>query len=206
MDIIKDKNDSFIIKANYLLNSQDYEQYFHKNDLEKIKIIIRNYLKNQPKRNIDDINVNQEELQIGKDVAITIINDIWLDYINELIKFYKWPRQCKDINKYLIINDLAPLIDLKSIKKELLSIYSNLAKKIAVMYKQDKKLKITSNFTQYLAKANFDLISKDYEEIFNSTYDIFKKQLDIDLEKTFTTPLSEAAINCDKEVKKYLKK
>lgn len=41
-------------------------------------------------------------------------------HIDRLIENQKWPKQCKGINKYLLEIDLSTIINLKSIKKELL--------------------------------------------------------------------------------------
>ncbi len=202
MDMIYSKEDNdYIIKANYNLNSHDkscintyymdngMSQFdYYKGTAAKIRRIIGEYLVSQPKRKIDEnIKVEDNNLIIGKYVTAEIIKNIWDSYINKLIKNHKWPEQCKDINKYLFEMDLASLINLKSIKKELLDFYEVISKRIAILYQQDKNLKISNCISGhlsngYLAKANYDLLINGYQEIFEIAFGKDKSALNIDLE------------------------
>ena len=74
---------------------------------------------------------------MGKYLTAEIINIIWKSYIEENIKQNRWPGQCRDIDKYLLEIDLAEIIELKSIKKELLDMYETVSKRIAILFKED---------------------------------------------------------------------
>ena len=187
MDMIYSENDcDYIVKANYRLSSYDksiINTYFmsDKNTVLRIKKIIGEYLANQPKRQIDEtIELKEENLLVGKCIAAEIVNNIWNDYINKLVECNKWPTQCRDIKKYLLDVDLSEIIGIKSIKNELLNFYKTISKRIAVMYQQDKNLKISSG-GGYLAKANYDILIKGYEQLFRMVFGKYKKSLNIDL-------------------------
>ena len=77
--------------------------------------------------------------------------------------------------------DLAEIINLKSIKKELIELYSVLSKRIAILYHQDTNLHISTYTNLYLARANYELIIQGYEKIMGTTFRDYKKSLDIDL-------------------------
>lgn len=191
MDRIKDKtNHDSMIQANYKLSYYDrsvINTYFmEKGQTFKLKKLIEEYLANIPKRSIDDtIDVEENDLLIGKYIAAQIIQMIWESHIDKLIEHQKWPSQCKDINKYLLETDVSTVIHLKSIKKELLELYHVISKRIAVMYHQDRNLQISSAQGDYLANSNYKLFIQGYEELFRIAFDKYNKSLNIDL-STFT--------------------
>lgn len=190
-----DKLKDYVISANYKLNQGDksiINTFFMDNGMSmyndykgsawKVRNIIKEYLSNQPKRTIDEtIKVNENELLIGKYLSIEIITQIWYSYIEELIKNNRWPKQCTDINKYLFEIDLAELIELKSIKKELLELYNVFSKRIAILYHMDNNLKISSYSNTNLAKANYDLLISGYEKIVDIAFKDYKKTIEFDL-------------------------
>lgn len=196
MDMAYNKEDKdYLIKANYKLSGYDISvinTYFMDNGMgkyedfkgttSKIRKIIGEYLSNQTKRQFDEtIEPNSNDLIVGKHVAAVIIANIWESHINELIKNNEWPKQCTDINKYLFNMDLAKIIGLKSIKNKLIEVYNTFSKRIAILYHQDKNLKISTNSNIYLSRANYDLLIKGYEKIMNTTFGQYKKSFDIDL-------------------------
>ncbi len=189
------KDQDYIIKANYKLSDYDrsvINTYFMDNGLSKfndyrgnaykIRSIISEYLSNMPKRKIDEtIEVSDDELKVGKFIALKILINIWDSYIDKKIENHKWPAQCRDINKYLFEVDFANIIGVKSIKNELIELYNVISKKIAIMYHQDKDLKINSYYNKYLARSNYDCLIKGYEEIMSIAFGKFNKSLSIDL-------------------------
>lgn len=193
-----EKDNDYIIKANYKLSEFDrsvINTYFMDNGMGrfddfkgqtfKIRTIIGEYLATFPKRKIDEsIKPNDKELLLGKYIAANIIESIWNSYIEEKTKKQNWPRQCDDIYKYLFEIDLAEIIGVESIKKQLLQLYNEVAKKIAILYHQDQNLQISSHTNRYLAKANYDLISDGYEELMAIAFGEYKKSLDINLSKS----------------------
>ena len=76
---------------------------------------------------------------------------------------------------------MAKIINVKSIRNDLIDLYSKFSKRIAILYHQDKKLKISSYSNSYLAKSNYDLLIKGYEKIMNTTFGEYKKSFDFDL-------------------------
>ncbi len=195
MDMIyNEDNDDYIIKANYRLSDYDkslLNTYFIDNGMSKfedfqgtaakIRSIIGKYLLDQPKRKIDETTaIDEHSLNVGKYVTAELIRNIWRSHINRLIDNHKWPEQCKDIDKYLFTIDLAEIIGLNSIKKDLLDFYTVISRRIAILYQQDKNLKI-SNYGSYLAKANYELLIKDYQQTFEIAFGKYKSSLNIDL-------------------------
>ena len=169
MDMIYSSEDtSYLIKANYRLSDADksiINTYFMDNGMSrfehfkgetfKIRSIIGEWLSDYPKRTIDEnIEVDSFFLIMGKYLTAEIISIIWKSYIEENIKQNRWPGQCRDIDKYLLEIDLAEIIELKSIKKELLDMYETVSKRIAILFKEDNKLKISSSKGSYLAHSN----------------------------------------------------
>lgn len=196
MDMIYSKSDKdYIIKANENLSCYDESviyTYFMDNETGKyddykekvyqIRSTIGEWLSNQPKRELNDfIDVNDKELLVGKYAAMEILGNIWESYVDNLIKSNNWPKQCKDINKYLFEIDLANIINVKSIKNELLELYKVFSKRIAIMYHEDKNLEISSDGSSYLSNANYALLIKDFEDIMSIAFGIYKKSLRIDL-------------------------
>lgn len=175
MDMIySDKDNDYLIKANYKLSDYDrsiINTYFMDNGMGqyddfkgqtfKIRSIIGEWLADYPKRKLDEsIEIEEQNLLVGKYIAAEIIANIWHSYIDKQIENHNWPRQCKDINKYLFEMDLAEIIGTKSIKKDLIELYSVLSKRIAILYQQDKKLKISFYKNGYLAHANYIISSR----------------------------------------------
>ena len=212
MDIkYDDDNNDHTIKANYKLSDYDksvINTYFMDNGMSKyddypgtaweIRNIIKNYLKDQPKRVIDEnMKVTDNQLLSGKYIAAEIINCIWDEYVDLELNDNKWPRQCRDINKYLIDTDLAEIIGLKSIRKELLELYKVLSKRIAVLYAQDECLKLSSYTNRYLERANYDLLINGYEKIMDIAYNKYKRALEIDLSKVTIIEKQEEDSFCD---------
>ena len=196
MDMIYSEEDNdYIIKANYLLGEYDrsiINTYFMDNGLGKyndykgktyeIRKIIEEYLSSSSKRKIsDDVDVSNKDLIVGQEVTTEIILNIWDSYIKKLIANNEWPRQCRDINKYLFDVDLAKIIEVQSIKEQLIELYKVFSKRIAILYSEDKNLRISSNSNGYLARANYDLLIQGYEKLMATTFGEYNKSLDIDL-------------------------
>lgn len=186
MDMKYSENDNdYIIKANYQLSPFDesiINTYFmHDKRPKEIRNRIKDYLSNQSKRVLDETFLQSDkEIEIGKKFAAEIIAQIWQSYISKQVKNHSWPSQCYDIHKYLFERDLAEIIGLKSIKKELLTFYRTISKRIAIMYCQDRNLKI-SLLGSYLERANYDLLVQGYENIMSLAFGEYKKSLKMDL-------------------------
>ena len=196
MDIeYSDEHSDYLIKANYKLSDYDrsvINTYFmdegmgkyddYKGQTFKIRSIIKEWLTNFPKRKIDEsIEVDEQNLSIGKCIAAEIITSIWNSYTDIQIQNHAWPKQCKDMEKYLFEMDLANIIGVKSIRKELIELYNVLSKRVAILYQQDTNLKISSSSNGYLAYANYKLLFKGYEDLINMSYGAYKKSLEIDI-------------------------
>lgn len=184
-----DKSNELIIRANYQLGNFDQEQLndrYNVNDknssMWEIKKTILEWLSQFSVRTIDnDVEITENDSKIGKTLAAQIIINIWESYVNKHVMEHKWPLQCTDINKYLFETDLAQIIGLTSIKKELLEVYNVFSKRIAILYHQDMNLKISSKKDFYLARANYELLIRGYEKFMSEYLDEKNKIIDIDL-------------------------
>lgn len=206
MDMIySSKDTSYLIKANYRLSNNDksiINTYFMDNGMGrfehfkgetfKIRNIIGEWLSNYPKRKIDEnIEVDSIYSVMGKYLTAEIIDIIWKAYIEENIQKGRWPSQCRDINKYLLEMDLAEIIELKSIKKELLDMYETISMRIAILFKEDSKLKISSSKGSYLAHSNYKLLINGFEDLFKMAFGQYKSTFLIDMEKLSFTESHE---------------
>lgn len=195
-----DKEKDYVIKANYKLSEYDrsvINTYFMDNGMSKfddyrgtawqIRNIIGEYLSNHPKRVIDEsVEIDENDLLVAKYITAEIITQIWQSYIGNQIEQHMWPRQCNDISKYLFEVDLSKVIGTKSIKKELIELYNTLSKRIAILYHQDRGLKVSSQMNSYLARANYELLIRGYENIMAIGFGRYQKSLEFDLsESTF---------------------
>lgn len=187
------KNSDYLIKANYLLTDGDYSTlntYYMDHGLGKlgkgttkeIRDIIAKYVSALPKRTIPEIEIEETDLEIGKNIAANMIESIWQAHIQKQIEYGKWPNQCTDISRYLIDFDLAEIIQLKSMKSDLLELYQVLSTRIASLYHQDKNLKVGTN-SSFLARSNYELISDGYAWLTDLAFHPSKGGLEIDLEK-----------------------
>lgn len=191
-----EKDNDYIIKANHKLSDFDksiINTYFMDNGMgkyddfkgtvSKIRSIIGEYLSNKPKRSFDEsIKIDEKDLRIGKYLSAEIITQIWLSHIDKQIKSGKWPKQCRDINKYLFEYDLADIIGVSSIKNELIELYKVMSKRIAILYHQDKNLKVSSLARSYLEEANYKLLIQGYEKLIGTAFGPYKKSMGFDLE------------------------
>lgn len=209
MEIEYDKHaNDYLLKANYMFGNYDksiLNTYFINNDdKEKIHSQIEEYLENFPKRTIEETTeLTEQEKETGKYASAQIINYIWLSHIGNIIERNRWPRQCRDINKYLFEIDLAEIIGLESIQEELINLYKQLSLKIATLYHHDKNLKISTATNQFLANSNYKLLREGNERFFDLAfgYGAHKRSLDIDVSGI---TLSENYQNKDKEKIKTL--
>lgn len=193
--VYNEENNDYLIKANYELSDFDRSlintyfmdngmgkyDYFHGQTF-KIRSIIGEYLSTYPKRKIDEnVEIDDNDLIVGKYIAASVIANVWDSYINEQIENHKWPRQCKDINEYLFEIDLAKIVGVKSIKNQLIELYKVISKRIAILYHQDRNLRISTRSNVYLARANYELLIEGYEKTIDIAFGNYKKSLDIDL-------------------------
>ena len=200
-----EKEHDYLIKANYNLSGFDksiINTYFMDNGMSqfdhfkgqafKIRSIIGEWLSYYPKRKIEkNVEVDSFYLVMGKYLAAEIINIIWKAYIEENIKQKRWPGQCRDIDKYLLETDLAEIIALKSIKKELLDMYETISNRIAILFKEDSKLKISSSKGSYLSHSNYKLLISGFEDLFKMAFGQYKSKFLIDMEELSFTESHE---------------
>lgn len=198
MDMVySEKDNDYLIRANYKLSDFDrsvINTYFMpggqwgEGKTKEIRNIIGEYLSNQQKRQLDEsVSIDNNDLIVGQYVSAEIVVNIWENYIKKLIENHKWPRQCSDINKYLFETDLVETIGVESIKNDLIELFNEFSKKIAILYHQDKNLRISTHTNVYLARANYDLLIQGYEKIMGTTFGQYNKSFDVDLSNsTFT--------------------
>ncbi len=196
MDMVySEKDNDYLVRANYKLSDFDrsvINTYFMDNGMGKfddfkgqtfkIREIIKEYLSNQQKRQIDEsVEIDNNDLMVGQYVSSKIIINIWESYIIKMIENHRWPRQCRDINKYLLETDLAEIIGVDSIRNDLIEMFNQFSKRIAILYHQDKNLRISTHANVYLARANYDLLIHGFEKIMGTTFGQYNKSFDVDL-------------------------
>lgn len=198
MDMIySEEDEDYIIKANYRLSEYDrsvINTYFMpggrcgEGKTAEIRNLIGEYISDQPKRIIDgSAEIDEKDLVIGEYISAEIIAQIWQSYIGKQIEYQMWPKQCNDINKYLFEIDLSEIIGGPSIKNELIELYNAISQRIAILYHQDRNLKVTSCHGSYLARANYELLIEGYEKIIGIAFGPYQKSMDFDLSSsTFT--------------------
>ena len=214
MDIKYDKSiNDYVVSANYRLSEYDrsvintyfmnggHESYeAAKGEVGKIRSVIDDYLKNEPKRKIDyEVFATSKELKIAKYKSAIIIKQIWLNYIKKLIINNMYPKQCDDFKKYCLDMDLLEVIGLDSIKTDLLDLYKELVNRISILYHEDNRLKVSSYTNGYLAHANYKLMIEDYENIFDQVFGPYKLALEFDLGDE--SSINNKNINTDKNSK-----
>jgi len=181
IEFLNDVND-FLIKANYRLSAYDnsvINTYFlSEKERENIKKLIKMYLKDVPKRQINlSTSVTEQKLFISKCIAARILACIYNKVVkNEMNNIISGKNITYLLQKNLQDNAF-------KVTDEYLSFYDDISKKIAILYSLDENLKISTYKNHYLAKANYDLLIQDYEKMFQICYGDFKSSLQIDLEK-----------------------
>ena len=182
MDFSNEENDYVIKAGNHLcIHEGSHSMHYDKKPVENIKVVMDEVLSKEQKRTIDENTpVSEDKLQIGKYIAAKMIKEIWLSDIDREIERKRWPHQCTDINKYLFEMDLAPIIGVTSIKSNLIELYKILAKRIAILYTQDKDLKIESGDNTVLCNQNYRLLIQGNERLIGYAYGDCRRSLEID--------------------------
>ena len=69
--------------------------------------------------------------------------------------------------------------------------YQVISKRLAVLFLQDSKLKISSSKGNYLAHSNYNLLINGYEDLFKIAFGQYKSTFLIDMEKLSFTESHE---------------
>lgn len=219
IDLLYDNSkDDYYLKANYKFSDFDksvLNTYFMKFiDRDFIRDSIFEYLSDFPTRIIEDEKISEDELLVGKLISANIIDCIWNSYISNLIDKNMWPKQCRDINKYLLGVDLSEIIGIPSVKEEIIDIYDDLAIKIGNLYHEDKDLKISTTRNNYLAYSNYRLLRDGNEKFFDLAFGFgdYKRNLDIDVDNfkfeesyDISSKLEDVELIKDKSLKEKVK-
>lgn len=172
MNMVYSKKDNdYLIKANYKLSEYDrsvINTYFMpggpwgEGKAKEIRNIIGEYLTDYPKRTIDEgTDVYDYQMTVGKYIAAEIIINTGEKCMKEQKYNYKLTKEFQD---------------------KLVELYNILYKRVAILYSEDRNLKISTYSNGYLARANYDLLIQNCE-IIDKTLKFNKKALTIDLEK-----------------------
>jgi hypothetical protein len=189
MVYIEDKDD-YLIKANEkfscydesVINTYFMDRMGHKEQVNNIRNVIGEWISTQKNIEIDDSTiVTERDITIGKYVAIEIILCIWDSFIDNHKKSNEWPKQCNDIVKYLLDFDLAEVIELKSIKNDLLELFNVISKRVAIMYHNDNNLQISSCRSNFIPYNNCKLLFEGYENMRDIAFGEYNKSLNINL-------------------------
>lgn len=148
-----------VVKPTYEFSSYDesvINTYFKsRKDKENIIKAIMDYLKENNPKPISSSTIIGQDLESAKLFSATLFLNIWSSYTNSYIDEKRWPSQCKNIYKYLIEDDLAPRIEIPSIKQDLLKFYNDSYTLVGAMQQSDDKLEISSYSNGFLAYANY---------------------------------------------------
>lgn len=211
----KEIND-YVISADYDLNPSDLSNlsiyYWNKEQIDYLHNLMHDYLIRNEALAIMKKNDNRIRLKKSEKIASIFVNIVWNSYIEQLIKKSLWPKQCKDISKYLLEFDLAKVIGVDSIKTKLLKMYKDLTERIYLLYNNDENLKISTDCNQYLAYFNYQYIVGEYAAFFHQMFGLHKNALFIDVASSIMTidysqkPKDNFSIDSRNIVKKLEKK
>lgn len=134
-----------------------------------IRNIIVRYLNRFKKRDLCfDFDVSDRCIELGEYISARFICSLWREYVYKYIDLKRWPIQCRNINEYLLDIDLASIINLPSIRDDVISFYRDVSKKISFMIEEDNCLEIMSSDNVYLPYANYEYIFNGYRDLFDS--------------------------------------
>lgn len=145
---------------NYLYNTKLSNNY-----IILIEEIINEYLSKLSKRKIKE-NFTEQEINYASDISSVLTLFIWKQYVLNNIEQQKWPIQCNDIYDYLLKQDLAKIINVPSIKDELLAFYDDSVLRVATLLKENSGFEAVKTRKSYLASANCDFITNGYNDLF----------------------------------------
>ncbi|MDD3392649.1 MAG: hypothetical protein PHE54_03840 [Bacilli bacterium] len=84
-----------------------------------------------------------------------LFSEIWDSYVAQNIHYGMWPSQCRDIFKYLIIDDLASRIEVTSVKSDLINFFGDSQYIVRLMLQNNDNLKMSSYSNVFLAYSNY---------------------------------------------------
>ena len=183
--------DKGILKANNKLSYYDRSviNTYCMSIVEKKEIsnYVTEYLKKLPKRSFDmEVIKDTPILEICKLSSALIMEAIWKFKIQKQVECGCWPKQCNDIFKYLLEDDLALKIELTSIKKDLLEFYKDFAQKNSFLLIDNPQLHISNLKNIYLPYSNYQLLlGEDKDNLLRQFCDqVFTKVIDINYESS----------------------
>lgn len=100
---------------------------------------------------------NSKRYQMVKNVAGLIVDDLIHRYVESNIKDRKWPKQCKDIDKYIFTRDIGSAIDEYGIRELFIKLYIHSINVICKLLKESKSqvIELSNNTYFMLAHANY---------------------------------------------------
>lgn len=154
---------NYDVKATEINNLSDNE----KDEIEKL---IDDFLIPYPKRKIIIPNtIEKENIDRSCIFSALVVEFIWNCYTEKYINRGLWPKQCRDIDKYLIKNDVASLLEIPSIREDIILFYNSFARRLSGLIQREENLKVASNSKKLLAYSNYLCLIKGYERLFENT-------------------------------------
>ncbi len=204
IDFYQNENEGYL-KANYLLSKYDAlvinSSIIGKERKNRILSIIKKYLENEPKREINyNIKYTEDELLIGKYITAELLDRYWQGYI-EKSEYRRFLVPYSDI-KHLFDKATSYRLGVNNLRLQLFDFYDVMSERLTLMYKQDKNLRISKTSRSYLANANYNLFTKGYEKDFD--YICETQNLFINLSK-LKFHNGKLLIRDDEKVKKIVK-
>lgn len=164
--IVRDNNG--ILMATNSLSFYDDIGFLGDKEQKEVENIIGMFLKDFPRRGIDiSTHISYDMMNLGQVAAAFFIYCIWNGYCSINSDNGWWPKQCVDIDKYLLDTDLAKYIGIPSIREDILTFYDCVSKRIAVLFQNDPQLLISNkniNYS-YLAYSNYRSVVDGYDEL-----------------------------------------
>ncbi len=162
------------VSATYSFNTKDIKETeiacLSDTEISEIKDIINLYLNKFDKRKLNlDIVIDDNIKRISDEFSALMCKTIWSNYISLFVSKRKWPIQCQDLNKYLFDMDLAQIIDLPSIKDDLLSFYKEFSKRLGVLMTTNEEIILNNDSNYFLAYSNYLLCINGFDKLLKHT-------------------------------------
>lgn len=176
----------FILKddtltATNLFSEDDFE--LHKEYHKLNKQMINDFLIISKKRELDASCIKEESAEKARYINCFLVELIWKGYINKLKSEGKWPIQCNDINKYLLQDfDLATIINIPSIKEDILEFMKITNKRLKYLISTDPELRISNDTDSILAAMNYEFLIQENKDLYKSLFKyVDNRAFEIDL-------------------------
>ena len=170
---------NYKIKATYFLIKEAsilYQQKLTEIDINHIKSLILDYLKNNIKVSDSYPIVDSICYEQAKNIIAILTNETWQNQINILMSAYSLNITNPNIITHCLEKDIIKETLNIDVKDYYLNLYFTLTKRCSCLLQKDSILKFGKNNPSLLAQANYAKLTKDFNNI--DLYDFY-----VDVEK-----------------------